>query len=123
MAFEQYCKQRLLNHARQNSAPLSDYDSALLQCIIDAELKENLAAAVFEPVDNCALTKEALLQELSSQSKKVGYRAIDPLNKVFLRPYPISSYSIVCQLDVQHPKWLIELGLNLCLAWVHFFAQ
>ena len=73
-------------------------------------------------VDDSMFTEDALYAELvvASAEKLAARFATDN----FHRPYPLSEkYSDVFNLNLNTPKWFVQIALNLCKAWVRFLTE
>ena len=90
---------------------------------IDEErLAENCARYKIVNVDKSMFTEDALYDELVEaqrlrRSDKYGMDS-------YHRPYPLSEkYSDVYNLNVNTPKWFVQIALNFCKAWIRFLNE
>lgn len=89
---------------------------------IDEErLVEDCARYKIINVDDSMFTEDALYAELVETQRLVNK---DKYRMGYHRPYPLSEeFSDVFNLNVNTPKWFVQIALNLCKAWVRFLSE
>jgi len=69
-------------------------------------------------------TEEAFYQDLRDMVEERIREKHYWMDEVMLRPYPLSeNYAKIYKLNEKTPKWFLQIGLNLCRAWVRFLNE
>jgi len=92
---------------------------------IDQEhLAEKCAAYKPVSVDASAFSEESLYADLRKMVAERERERRYWRSEVMLRPYPLSKkYSDIYNLNENTPAWFLQIGINLCKAWVRFLNE
>jgi hypothetical protein len=88
----------------------------------EKRLADRLASYHPRSVTDADFTEEALYKQITELGSTFGDHYGS--REYFIRPYPLSKdYAKIYKLNENTPKWFIQIGLNLCKAWVRFLTE